>query len=231
VSLDSILAEAKKKMHASVETLKKDLATLRTGRANPSLLDSVQVEYYGAMVPLNQMASITVPEASMLVLTPFDKSSIKAIETAILKSELGLNPANDGNVMRLPIPPLTEERRKDLVKATHKMAEDIKTAIRNVRRDANDDVKKLEKDKTAGLSEDTAKKAMDDVQKLTDQHVKEVEDALKHKEAEFMKVLGAPRFQVGWCECPPSSLIRFLTCWEGPRASSTCSGGGCSCCP
>lgn len=188
MSLDSILAEAKKKMHASVETLKKDLATLRTGRANPSLLDSVQVEYYGAMVPLNQMASITVPEASMLVLTPFDKSSIKAIETAILKSELGLNPANDGNVMRLPIPPLTEERRKDLVKAAHRMGEEIRTAIRNVRRDANDDVKKLEKDKAAGLGEDAAKKAMEDVQKLTDQHVKEVEEALKHKEAEIMKV-------------------------------------------
>ncbi len=188
MSLDRILDEAKKKMHASVEPLKKELATLRTGRANPSLLDSVQVEYYGAMVPLNQMASVTVPEASMLILTPFDKSSIKAIETAILKSELGLNPGNDGNVVRLPIPPLTEERRKDLVKASHRMGEEIRTAIRNVRRDANDEVKKLEKDKAAGLSEDTAKKAMDDVQKLTDQHVKEVEDALKHKEAEIMKI-------------------------------------------
>lgn len=188
MSLDRILADAKKKMHSSVETLKKELATLRTGRANPSLLDSVQVEYYGAMVPLNQMASVTVPEASMLVLTPFDKSSIKAIETAILKSELGLNPGNDGNVIRLPIPPLTEERRKDLVKAAHRMGEEIRTAIRNVRRDANDEVKKLEKDKAAGLSEDAAKKAMDDVQKLTDQHVKEVEDALKHKEAEIMKI-------------------------------------------
>ena len=188
MSLDRILADAKKKMHSSVETLKKELATLRTGRANPSLLDSVQVEYYGAMVPLNQMATVTVPEASMLVLTPFDKSSIKAIETAILKSELGLNPGNDGNVIRLPIPPLTEERRKELVKATHKMAEDIKTAIRNVRRDANDDVKKLEKDKAAGLSEDAAKKALDDIQKLTDQHVKEVEETLKHKEAEILKI-------------------------------------------
>ncbi len=188
MSLDRILADAKKKMHASVETLKKELATVRTGRANASLLDTVQVEYYGAMVPLNQMGSVTVPDPAMLQIQPFDKSAIKAIETGILQAQLGLNPSNDGNVIRLPIPALTEERRKELVKATHKMAEDIKTAIRNVRRDANDDVKKLEKDKTSGFSEDMAKKAMEDVQKLTDQHVKEVEDALKHKEAEIMKI-------------------------------------------
>ena len=188
MSLDRILAEAKKKMHASIETLKKELATVRTGRANASLLDTVQVEYYGGMVPLNQMGSVTVPDPSMLQIQPFDKSAIKAIETGILQAQLGLNPSNDGNVVRLPIPPLNEERRRELVKATHKMAEDIKTAIRNVRRDANDDVKKLEKDKAAGLSEDTAKKALEDIQKLTDLHVKEVEEALKHKEAEILKI-------------------------------------------
>jgi len=188
MSLDRILAEAKKKMHASLETLKKELATVRTGRANASILDTVQVEYYGATVPLNQMGTVTVPDSSMLQIQPFDKSAIKAIETGILQAQLGLNPGNDGNVIRLPIPALNEERRRELVKATHKMAEDIKTAIRNVRRDANDDVKKLEKDKTAGLSEDAAKKALDDIQKLTDQHVKDVDEILKHKEAEILKI-------------------------------------------
>ncbi len=124
----------------------------------------------------------------MLVSTPFEKRSIKDIEKAILKSELGLNPANDGNVIRLPIPPLTEERRRELVKLVHKLAEEIKTSIRNVRRDANDDVKKLEKDKAAGVSEDAAKKCLDDIQKVTDQHVKDVEEAVKHKEAEILKI-------------------------------------------
>jgi ribosome recycling factor len=185
---ESILAEAKKRMRSSIEALKKDLATVRTGRANASLLDSVQVEYYGAMVPLNQMGTVSVPDSSMLQIQPFDKSAIKAIETGILQAQLGLNPSNDGNVIRLPIPALTEERRKDLVKATHKMAEEIKTAIRNVRRDANEDVKKLEKNKDAGISEDVAKKATEDIQKLTDAHVKEVDEALKHKEAEILKV-------------------------------------------
>ncbi len=188
MTLDPILADATKRMHASLETLRKEMATIRTGRANASILDTIQVEYYGAMCPLNQMASVSVPEASMLVLQPFDKSSIKAIETAILKSDLGLNPGNDGNVIRLPIPPLNEERRKDLVKVVHRLAEEIKTAIRNVRRDANDQVKKLEKEKAVGVSEDTAKKAVEDIQKLTDSHVKEVDEAVKHKEAEIMKV-------------------------------------------
>lgn len=188
MSLDTILSEAKKRMKSSVETLRKELATVRTGRANASLLDTVQVEYYGAHVPLNQMGTVTVPDPSMLQIQPFDKSAIKAIETGILQAQLGLNPGNDGNVIRLPIPPLTEERRKDLVKATHRMAEEIKTAIRNVRRDANEDVKKLEKDKNQGLSEDAAKKALDDIQKATDAHVKDVDEALKHKEAEIMKI-------------------------------------------
>jgi ribosome recycling factor len=188
MSIESTLNEAKKRMKQSVETLKKELATVRTGRANASLLDTVQVEYYGAHVPLNQMGTVTVPDPSMLQIQPFDKSAIKAIETGILQAQLGLNPSNDGNVIRLPIPALTEERRKELVKATHKMAEDIKTAIRNVRRDANDDIKKLEKDKSLGISEDMVKKATEDVQKLTDAHIKEVDEALKHKEAEIMKI-------------------------------------------
>lgn len=188
MSLDSILTETKKRMRTSMETLKKELATVRTGRANASILDTVQVEYYGSHMPLNQLAGINIPDSSTIAIQPFDKSSIKAIETAILKSELGLNPANDGNMIRLPIPPLTEERRRELTKVVNKMGEDIKTAIRNVRRDANDDVKKLEKDKTTGVSEDMAKKALEDIQKLTDQFIKEVEDSIKHKDVEIMKV-------------------------------------------
>lgn len=188
LTLDSIFQDAGKRMHASLETLRKELATIRTGRANASILDTLQVEYYGTLCPLSQVASVSVPESSMLVLQPFDKSAIKAIETAILKSDLGLNPGNDGNVIRLPIPPLNEERRRDLVKVVHRLAEEIKTAIRNVRRDANDQVKKVEKDKAAGVSEDTAKKTSDDIQKLTDARIKEVDEAVKHKEAEIMKV-------------------------------------------
>jgi ribosome recycling factor len=186
--LDSILADAKKKMKASLETLKKEMATVRTGRANAGILDSVKVEYYGSEMPLTQLAGVSVPEASMLVITPFDKSAIKAIETAILKSDLGLNPANDGNVIRLPIPPLTEERRRELTKVVNRMGEEIKTAVRNVRRDANEDVKKLEKDKNAPVSEDAAKKTLEDIQKLTDAHVKEIDEMLKHKDAEIMRI-------------------------------------------
>ena len=185
---DAILQETKRRMHASVEALKKEMATIRTGRANASLLDNVHVDYYGSVVPLNQLATISVPEAGMLVVQPFDKSAIKAVETAILKSDLGINPGNDGNVIRLPIPPLNEERRRDLVKVVSRMGEEIKTAIRNVRRDANEDVKKLEKDKTAPLGEDAAKKALEQIQKLTDESIKEVDDVVKHKDAEIMHI-------------------------------------------
>ena len=188
MTIDSIIDDAKKKMKQSLETLRKELATVRTGRANPSILDTVQVEYYGSNMPINQLAGISVPEPSCLLIQPFDKASVKAIETAILKSDLGLNPANDGSVIRLPIPALTEERRKDLTKVVHRMGEDIKTAIRNVRRDQNEHVKKLEKDKASGLSEDAAKKALDQIQKLTDENIKEVENTVKTKEAEIMKV-------------------------------------------
>jgi ribosome recycling factor len=187
-NVDTILAETRKRMKSSIETLRKELATVRTGRANSGILDSLHVEYYGSMMPLNQIAGVSVPEASMLVITPFDKKAIKAIETAILKSELGLNPANDGNVIRLPIPPLNEERRRDLSRVVSRMGEEIKTAVRNVRRDANEDVKRLEKDKTAPLSEDAAKKALDLIQKATDETIREIEETVKHKETEIMHV-------------------------------------------
>lgn len=185
---DAIYAEAKKRMKTSIETLKKEMAGIRTGRANASLLDSIHVEYYGASMPLAQVASVSVPEPSTLMIAPFDKTAIKAIEHAIMKSELGLNPANDGNVIRLPIPALTQERRKELSKLVNKLGEEIKTAIRNVRRDANEDVKKLEKDKQNPLGEDAAKKSLDQIQKLTDDSIKEVEEIMKHKEVEILKV-------------------------------------------
>ena len=187
-NVDTILAEARKRMRSSIETLKKELATVRTGRANSAILDTLQVDYYGSMMPLTQIAGVSVPEPSLLLISPFDKKAIKNIETAILKSELGLNPANDGNVIRLPIPPLNQERRRELSKVVSKMGEEIKTAVRNVRRDANEDVKKLEKDKTAPLSEDAGKKALEQIQKITDETIKEVEDMVKHKETEIMHV-------------------------------------------
>ena len=185
---DAIIQDTKKRMHSSIETLKKEMATIRTGRAHASLLDTVHVDYYGSAMPLNQLATVTVPEASMLVIQPFDKTSIKAIETGILKSELGLNPSNDGNVIRLPIPPLTEERRLQLVKVLHKLAEEIRTAVRNVRRDSNEHLKRIEKDKQNPISEDVAKKTLDQIQKATDDHIKEIDEIIKHKEAEIMKV-------------------------------------------
>ncbi len=188
MTIETILADTKKRMKGAIETLKKEMATVRTGRANSSLLDTIQIEYYGSHMPLTQIASVSVPEPSMLVITPFDKSSMKAIETAILKSELGLNPANDGQVIRLPIPPLTQDRRKELTKVVHRMAEELKTSVRNVRRDANDDVKKLEKDKAAAVSEDAAKKTLEQIQKITDEHIKEIEEIAKHKEAEIMRI-------------------------------------------
>ncbi|MBI4913615.1 MAG: ribosome recycling factor [Acidobacteria bacterium] len=185
---DAIVLDGKKRMHSAIETLKKEMATIRTGRAHASLLDTVHVDYYGSAMPLNQLATVTVPEPSLLVIQPFDRSSIKAIETGILKSELGLNPANDGNVIRLPIPPLTEERRKELVKVLHRLGEEIRTSVRNVRRDANEHLKRLEKDKANPVSEDLVKKTLDQIQKATDEHIKEIDEILKHKEAEIMKV-------------------------------------------
>ena len=187
-NVETILAETRKRMKSSIETIKKEMATVRTGRANAGILDTLHVDYYGSMMPINQIAGVSVPEASMLVIAPFDKKAIKAIETAILKSELGLNPANDGNVIRLPIPPLNEERRRDLSRVVSRMGEEIKTAVRNVRRDANEDVKKLEKDKAAPLSEDAAKKALDLIQKATDETIREIEETVKHKETEIMHV-------------------------------------------
>ncbi|MEC0248810.1 ribosome recycling factor [Paenibacillus chitinolyticus] len=181
----SIKKNAEERMSKAIDALKRDLATLRAGRANPALLDKIQVEYYGAMTPVNQLANISTPDSRTLIIQPWDKSSMGAIEKAILKSELGLTPANDGTVIRLVIPPLTEERRSELVKLTRKYGEEAKVAIRNIRRDANEDIKKLEKN---GISEDESRRHQDDIQKFTDKFTAEVEKVLTGKEKEIMEV-------------------------------------------
>lgn len=181
----SVKKSAEERMEKAIGALKRDLGSLRAGRAAPGLLDRIQVEYYGTMTPLNQLANISTPDARTLMIQPWDKSSISSIEKAIQKSDLGLTPANDGTAIRLTIPPLTEERRADLVKMTKKFGEEAKVAIRNVRRDANDDIKKLEKEQ---ISEDESKRHQDDIQKLTDRFVAEVDKVLSAKEKEIMEV-------------------------------------------
>ncbi len=172
-------------MEKAIGSLKRDLATLRAGRATPSLLDRVQVEYYGAMTPVNQLANITTPDSRTLIIQPWDKSSLAAIEKAIMKSDLGLTPSNDGSIIRLGIPALTEERRAELVKSTKKYGEESKVAIRNIRRDANDEIKKLEK---TDISEDESRRHQEDIQKLTDRFIAEVDKVLVSKEKEIMEV-------------------------------------------
>ena len=178
--------EAEDKMKKSIEVLKDDLLSIRAGRANPALLDKITVEYYGQVTPLNQVAGISAPEARLLVVQPWDQSLIPVIEKEILKSDLGLNPSNDGKVVRLIIPQLTEERRRDLTKIVKKNGEDTKVAIINIRRVAIDEVKKLEKDKE--ISEDERKVAEDKVQELTDKYIKEVDVVTKAKEDELMEI-------------------------------------------
>lgn len=177
---------AEERMDKAISALKKELSSLRAGRATPALLDRVQVEYYGSMTPVNQLGNINTPDARTLMIQPWDKSSLSAIEKAIMKSDLGLTPANDGNIIRISIPPLTEERRAELVKMTKKSGEEAKVAIRNIRRDANDDIKKLEK--AATISEDDSRRHQDDIQKVTDRFIAEVDKVLVAKEAEIMEV-------------------------------------------
>ncbi|SMC65455.1 ribosome recycling factor [Sporomusa malonica] len=174
------------KMRKALEVLKKEYGSLRAGRATPSLLEKVLVDYYGTPTPVNQVANVSVPEPRMIVIQPWEKTMINAIDKAIQKSDLGLMPNSDGIVIRLSIPQLTQERRSEIVKVIHKKAEESRVAIRNLRRDANDDIKKVEKDKL--ISEDEAKKAQDDIQKLTDKYVKEVDQVMATKEKEIMEV-------------------------------------------
>jgi ribosome recycling factor len=181
----NIKKNAEERMEKAIGSLKRDLATLRAGRASPALLDRVQVDYYGSMTPVNQLATIQIPDSRTLMIQPWDRSAMSAIEKAIQKSDLGLTPSNDGNVIRLSLPALTEERRNELVKTTKKFGEEAKVAIRNIRRDSNDEIKKLEK---AQISEDESKRHQEDVQKLTDRYVAEVDKVLIAKEKEIMEV-------------------------------------------
>jgi len=182
--LKSLSVEVKKRMDASIEHVRRELSGLRSGRASVALLDPVQVEAYGSQMPLNQVASLSVPEPTLIVAQPFDPTLTGAIEKAIQKSNLGLNPASDGKVIRIPIPALTEERRKEMSKLVHKYAEEGRNAVRQVRRDANERLKKLLKDHK--ISEDDERRALEEVQKITDQHVSLIDDVQKKKDAELL---------------------------------------------
>ncbi len=181
-----LLDEARERMAKAVAATKTEFNTVRSGRASTGLLDRVHVDYYGASTPLKQLASIAAPEARLLTITPYDKSSIRAIETAILESDLGLNPGNDGTIIRLPVPTLTEERRRDLVRLVHRLAEDGRVAVRNIRRDGMKDLKELRDEGMVG--EDAERRAEEQLQKLTDEHTHEIDELLKHKEQEILEV-------------------------------------------
>jgi ribosome recycling factor len=184
--IDDVLADAKDRMGKAVEALRKELATIRTGRAHPGLIEHLRVDYYGAPTPLNQLATINVPEPRLLTIQPWDHQSLGAIEKAILKSDLGLNPMNDGNTIRLTIPQLTEDRRKELAKVVRKKVEEGRVAVRNVRRDRHDELRRLQREKE--ISEDAQYLAQEELQKLTDGFIQEVERVGEEKEAELLAV-------------------------------------------
>ena len=183
---DEILGRTDKRMDATLNDCRHKLGAVRTGRASLAILDRVMVDYYGTPTPLNQVAKLSIPEPTMILAQPFDPSTIGAIEKSILSSDTGLNPSNDGKIVRIPSPPLTEERRRQLVKKVGTQGEDAKTAIRQIRRDANDEFKKLQKD--GEISEDDAHRFMDEVQKLTDRHTGSVDEICKNKEKELMEI-------------------------------------------
>ena len=184
--METIIRESKSKMDKSMEALRTELSKIRTGKATTALLDMIKVEYYGQHMPLKQVANVTVLDAHTLSVTPWDKSTIQIIDKAILTADLGLNPVSDGTNLKIPIPPLTEERRKDFVKLVKKFGEDAKVAIRNVRRDANEHLKRKQKDEK--LSEDTLKEAEGKVQKMTDEHIGFIDEIIKKKEKEVLEV-------------------------------------------
>jgi ribosome recycling factor len=184
MTLSEIFKDGEHRMEKSVEYVQHELARIRTGRATPALLDVVKVEYYGSMVPLNQVASISAPEPRLLVVQPWEKNMIAEIEKAILQASLGLNPSNDGKFVRVPIPELSEERRQELLKLIKKYCEEGRVAVRNVRRDANDQIKKLEKNHE--ISEDSSHDAMEKIQTMTDKHIEDIDKVLSHKENEIL---------------------------------------------
>lgn len=181
-----IIKDAEDRMRKSIEAFRHELAGMKAGRATPAMLDKLRIDYYGTPTPVNQVANIDIPDSRTIAIKPWDRSMLKAIEKSILTSDLGLNPSNDGIVIRLSIPPMTQDRRKELVKVVHKRAEEERVVIRNIRRDANDQIKKIEKDKA--VSEDESKRGQDEVQKVTDKLIKEVDHILEIKEKEIMEV-------------------------------------------
>lgn len=184
--MNEVLTETKEKMGKTIEALKKEMTRVRTGRASANMLDSVKVDYYGALTPLNQMASVAVPESRLITIQPWDATALKEIEKGILKANIGLTPSSDGKIIRISVPPLTEERRKEIVKIVNKTCEDYKVAIRNTRRDSNEMLKALKKD--GDISEDDQFKAQDKVQKLTDDHVAMIDEIGQEKEKEILEV-------------------------------------------
>ncbi len=185
-ALKDTYVQLKTRMDKAVEDFRKEMGATRTGRASVHMLDSVSVDYYGSQMPLNQIAQVHAPEPQLITVQPFDPSSLGAIEKAIRSADIGLNPMNDGKIIRVPVPPLTEERRKDMVKHLHKILEEHRTAVRNIRRDGNDAIKKAMKDKK--ITEDDEKRAMDEIQKLTDDEIKKMEEMSKGKEKEVMEI-------------------------------------------
>jgi ribosome recycling factor len=186
MTVQTTMADAREKMSKAIAVLKEELAGIRTGRATPALLSRIVVEYYGTQVPLQQLASFSVPEPRTLLVQPFDKNAIGSMEKAIMSSDLGITPSNDGNVIRLSFPPLTEERRKDLVKVVHQRGEEGRVAVRNIRRHSKEEIERLERD--ASISEDELSRAEKELQKLTDQHVAEVDVIVAHKEQELKEI-------------------------------------------
>jgi ribosome recycling factor len=181
-----MITDAKQRMDVSMETIRRELATMRTGRASVSMLDGLRIDYYGNPTPLNQVANLSTPDASLITIQPWDPQLVVAIDKAIRASDLDLNPQSDGKIIRVPVPPLTEERRKSLVKHAHKVVEEGRVAVRNVRRDANEHLKKMLKDHEVG--EDDEKHAVAEIQKLTDLHIEKMNELLKKKEAEILEV-------------------------------------------
>lgn len=184
--LDLVYVETEERMDKVIAAFQRELATLRAGRATPSLLDRIEVDYYGTATPLNQLAGVSAPEPRLLVIQPWDKQAIGEIEKAVLKSDLGLTPSSDGSVIRLSIPQLTEERRKELVKFVRKKAEESKVSIRNIRRDSNDEVKQLEK--SSDITEDECRRGLDKIQEITDEKINEIDEILERKEKEMLEV-------------------------------------------
>lgn len=184
--INDLMKNMDERMEKAIASLKKEFATIRAGRANPAILDKVQVEYYGTAMPIHQLGSITAPEPRLLVITPWDKGALGEIEKAIMKADLGLTPTNDGSVIRIAIPALTEERRQELAKMARKMAEEARVAVRNIRRDINEEIKKLEK--AGEISEDESRRAQEKVQNGTDRYIGDIDKALAAKEQEIMEV-------------------------------------------